>query len=94
MYLAFPEKNRSSLTEGLNLLIQMVDFQIQGWTSKQSDVIAGALVGLTQQEIAFEWVQDRVSQQAISQHLESAGWSLISETIKYFEATIPEILFI
>ena len=94
MYLAFPEQNRSSLTEGLNLLIQMVDFQIQGWTSKQSDVIAGAMVGLTQQEIAFEWVQDRVSQQAISQHLESAGWSLVSETIKYFEAIIPEILFI
>ncbi len=94
MYLAFPEQNRSSLTKGLNLLIQMVDFQTQGWTSKQSDVIAGALVGFTQQEIAFEWVQERVSQQAISQHLESAGWSLISETIKYFEAIIPEILLL
>jgi len=92
--LVFPPVNRSSLTEGLKALIQFIDFQAQRWTSKQSDVIAGALVGLTQQEIASDWVHDPVTQQAVSQHLDNAGWNPISSSIRHFEAILPEILYL
>ncbi|MCK5795001.1 MAG: hypothetical protein KAH12_09850 [Anaerolineales bacterium] len=94
MILSFPLANRSSLTEGLNILIKFIDFQTQRWTAKQSDAIAGALVGLTQREIASEWIQKGITQQAVSQHLDNAGWNTINSSIRYFEAILPEILYI
>jgi len=94
MKLSFPEANRSSLTEGLERITQLIDFQIQRWTSRQADAVAGALIGLTQKEIAARWVGEVVSQQAISQHLASAGWIPISRTIQYFESILPEILIL
>lgn len=92
--LSFSEEDRSSLTEALDKIIQLIDFQVQHWTSRQADVVAGALTGLTQKEIATKWVGEVVSQQAISQHLDSAGWDPIKSTLHYFEGILPEILYL
>jgi len=94
MKLSFPEENRSSLSEGLGTITRLIDFQIQRWTSRQADAVAGALIGFTQKEIATRWVRESVSQQAISQHLDAAGWNPVSQSIHYIEGTLPEILYL
>jgi hypothetical protein len=94
MCLVFPEDQESVITKGLDQLIKLLDFQVQGWQPRQSEAVAGALLGFTQQKIAVEWVSEAVSQQTISQHLDSAGWNVIKSTLEYFEATLTEILYV
>jgi hypothetical protein len=90
--LQFPYALQTSHTLALNLITQLIDLQVQRWTQKQAEAVSGALIGLTQQEIAENWVDEPVSQQAISQHLEGAGWSQIRESLDFFEASLPAAL--
>ena len=92
MCLAVPEQKVTSLSGGLDQIINLVDFQVQRWQPGQSEAVAGALLGYTQQEIARSWMREQVTQQTISQHLESAGWDVIKSALSYFETTLPEIL--
>jgi hypothetical protein len=92
MCLNFPQEDLSSLPGSLNMIVRLVDLQVQRWTSRQADAVAGALVGLNQKKIATDWFPNPVSQQAISQHLESAGWDPIEEAVEYFEAILPSAL--
>lgn len=92
MAVSFAPDIRSELTRALNLIIQLMDLQIQRWTGKQAEAVAGALLDYTQRTIAEKWVQEPVSQQAISQHLEAAGWPGIQAGLGYFEEVLPEIL--
>ena len=94
MCLAFPEDQESTITRGLDQMIRLLDFQVQRWQPRQSEAVAGALLGLTQQRIAVDWVNEPVSQQTISQHLDSAGWNVIKSTLAYFESTLTEILYV
>ena len=94
MCLVFPEDQESAITRGLDQLIRLLDFQVQRWQPRQSEAVAGALLGFTQQRIAVDWVSEPVSQQTISQHLESAGWNVIKSTLAYFESTLMDILFV
>lgn len=92
MCLVFPNEKHSSLTRGLDQIVRLIDFQVQRWQPGQSEAIAGALLGFTQQKIAQEWVKEPVTQQTISQHLESAGWVVIKSTLAYFESTLSDLL--
>jgi hypothetical protein len=92
MTLEFPPQNRNSLTRALNVITSLIDLQVQSWTRKQAAAVSGALTGLTQQQIADSWSGGAISQQAVSQHLENAGWSRIEDSLDYFEAALPEIL--
>lgn len=92
MCLVFPEEKSSRLTSALDQMVRLIDFQVQRWQPGQSEAVAGALLGLTQQNIGQEWVKDPVTQQTISQHLESAGWQAINSALDYFEATLSEVL--
>lgn len=92
MKLQFPLGRVSDLTQALDAIVGLIDLQVQRWTQKQAEAVAGALVGLTQQQIAQEWVGDAVSQQAISQHLDSAGWYQIKGSLQYVEAALPGVL--
>lgn len=76
---------------GLNTMLGLMDLQVQRWTRKQAEAVSGALVGLNQQQIAARWLAEPVSQQAISQHLESAGWSQIDQGVRYFENLLPTL---
>lgn len=91
MCLNFSHTIHSSTTQALNVIVRLIDLHVLTWTKKQSEAVAGALVGLTQREIADTWVEEPVSQQAISQHLESAGWAQINDGIEYFEITFPTL---
>lgn len=77
--------------QGLEIITQLIDLQVGGWTKSQSQAVTGALLDLTQAEIAGSWRPEPVSQQAISQHLESAGWSRIKNALLYLEKVLAEL---
>lgn len=91
MCLNFPQGFRSSTTRALNIIIRLIDLHVQHWTNKQAEAASGVLIGLTQREIANNWVKEPVTQQAISQHLEGAGWTQINDSLEYFESILPTL---
>ena len=77
---------------GLNIISHLIDLQAGRWTPSQAQAVAGALIDLTQVEIGAGWTPDPVSQQAVSQHLENAGWNQIKSAISFLEETLPTVL--
>jgi hypothetical protein len=92
MKIAFPIRYESGITHAFDVIVQLIDLLAQRWTSKQAEAVSGALVGMTQRAIAAEWVTEPVSQQAISQHLELAGWTQIERGLDFFELRLPALL--
>lgn len=92
MNLRFPSSKINLESQGLNTITRLIDLQVGRWTPGQAQAAAGALIGLTQAEIAANWQPDPVSQQAISQHLDSAGWTQIKGALDYLEVALPAIL--
>ena len=77
---------------GLNTISHLIDLQASRWTPSQAQAVAGALIELTQIEIGAGWRSDPISQQAVSQHLENAGWNQIKDALAYLEETLSTIL--
>lgn len=77
--------------KGLNIITQLIDLQIGSWTQGQSRAAAGALMEMTQAEIAASWQPGPISQQGISQHLENAGWSQIKKALLYLEDVLQAL---
>ena len=69
----------------LDLLIQNTDFISSKWTHKQSKIILLALKNKSQSEIAKSL---RITQPAVSQQMDTAGWTIISENLSYFRSVI------
>lgn len=92
MGVSFPPSLANRLSAALDISLGLIDIQVRSWTQRQAEAIAGALAGLTQQEIGSQWVRRPVTQQAIAQHLDRAGWDPIERSLEYFERIIPEIL--
>jgi hypothetical protein len=92
MGLFFPDKYRSNLTGALDMIVKLIDREVRQWTKAQAESTAGALIGLTQQQIASNWVDRDITQQAVGQHLERAGWSAIEAGLSFFERAIPTAL--
>lgn len=72
----------------LPVLLTLMDALAGGWTARQSLAISGALRGLRQEQIGAAWHPNPISQQAVAQHLDSAGWAALSEGIDYFERVV------
>ncbi len=92
MNLRFPPLERNLDGQGLNTIVRLIDLQARAWTPGQSQAVAGALIDLTQVEIAASWQPEPISQQAISQHLEKAGWIQIKDALDYLEKVLPAML--
>jgi hypothetical protein len=92
MSLTFPNQRQAVLPQALNVIVQLMDLQMQRWTGKQAEAVSGALINLTQKEIATSWVREPVTQQAISQHLEGAGWVQMKSGLSYVERVVPRML--
>jgi hypothetical protein len=75
--------------ELIDLIIYNTDLISSKWTSKQSEIILFALQTSNQKEIARRF---HITQQAVSQHLESAGWYVISKNLNYFIAAISNLV--
>ena len=78
----------------VNVLIRLIDTLARGWTDRQAYAVCGALLGWKQEKIASVWFKGTVSQQAVAQHLERAGWNAVGAALKHIEenwaATRPE----
>lgn len=74
----------------LPTIVTLIDAMTENWTAKQALAATGALRDLTQEEIGREWQPAPVTQQAIAQHLDSAGWSAVREAVVYFEKIVRQ----
>lgn len=91
MALAVPAEHQSDATRGLDVIFGLVDALSKQWTARQALAVHGALRGQTQEEIGSEWQPEPITQQAVAQHLDAAGWNAIDEAIELFEAIIDRL---
>lgn len=89
MGISLPGWHGPNVAEAFDVGLALIDLQARGWTQRQAEAVAGALVGLTQERIGREWVQHPVTQQAIAQHLDRAGWDSIERSVQFFERVLP-----
>jgi len=57
------------------------------WTPMQARAVSGALAGMTQKQIAGAW-EGGISFQAVSRHLQRAGWPALRHAIYQYEAVM------
>lgn len=69
----------------IDLIIYNADFISSRWTSNQCKIVLLALQNMDQRAIASKL---RITQQAISKQIDSAGWAIVSESIAYFKNTV------
>ncbi|MBD3335805.1 MAG: hypothetical protein GF355_09840 [Candidatus Eisenbacteria bacterium] len=72
----------------LALIVHLLDGLVMRWSDKQSLAVSGALRGWNQEKIASKSWSDPISQQAVAQHLDRAGWSYVAAGLEYFEETL------
>lgn len=80
--------SEKEISELLDLLVENSDFISSRWTVRQCEVILLSMKGYNQLQIAKKI---KVTQQAVSQQLDSAGWSVIAKNIVYFQNTIEKL---
>ena len=74
----------SPVFDGLAVLAGAI---AENWTPMQARAVSGALAGMTQKQIADAWAE-RISFQAVSRHLQRAGWPALRHAINQYEAVI------
>lgn len=92
MTISFPEKLESDTTSSIQIIIKLIDLQVRKWTNRQSKAICGALLGYSQNETAEIFFENKISQQAVAQHLNKAGWNSIELSINFFEEIVNKIV--
>ena len=92
MKIAFPERLQSDLTSALDVIVKLIDYQVSEWTQQQAKAVSGAILGFTQTQIADGWFEKNITQQAIAQHLDRAGWSTLELGINFFEFVLPKLI--
>jgi len=76
----------------LNIMVQLVDWIASRWSDKQALAVSGALRGWKQDRIAKTCWPEPISQQAVAQHLERAGWNSIELVLTFSEDSIVRFL--
>jgi hypothetical protein len=92
MRLALPARVHPLFAEGFNALLGLVDVQLSRWTTKQAYAVAHALANKTQQKIADGWPGGPITQQAVGQHLDRAGFQGLDQALAYLEKALPTLL--
>lgn len=75
-------------TSALQAAALLVDSQAQQWTAPQAQAVSGMLLGWKQSDIASAWQPAPISQQAVSRHLQSAGWPFVEQGLSIYEDLI------
>lgn len=76
------------LSQAFDVIVQLIDVLAFDWTVRQAQAVAGALWGWTQERIGGSWPQGAISQQAVGQHLDRAGWEGVESALTFFEHTL------
>ena len=69
----------------IDLIILNSDFISSRWTSKQCKIVLLALQNLDQKAIATKL---RITQSAVSQQMDAAGWIVVAENLVYFKNAV------
>jgi len=85
MVVLLPASFADCLSDASDSILFLIDTLATRWTRKQAEAMSGAMAGLTQERIAQNWVEKPVTQQAVAQHLERAGWNAIEHGLHFFE---------
>ena len=85
---AAAEDPKGLFSKALESAALLVDSQAKGWTSAQAQAVCGTLLGWTQNEIAARWPGERITQQAVSQHLKSAEWVYVEYGLGVFKQLV------
>ena len=89
--IAVDDANASCECVALPIILTLIDALTKRWTAKQARAVSGALRDMRQEQIAAEWHPAPITQQAIAQHLESAGWNAVDEAVAQFEQIIERL---
>jgi hypothetical protein len=87
----FPERWDWPITELLREVLLWIDLQAQNWTPGQAGAVSGALLGRTQSGIAKQEFQGEITQQAVAQHLQRAGWAAVQSSVDLYERIIADL---
>lgn len=68
-----------------DVLVRLIDAIARDWTDRQANAVCGALLHWKQVEIASVWFKGAVTQQAVAQHLERAGWNAVGAALTHIE---------
>jgi hypothetical protein len=81
----------ATISEALVVVVKLIDLQVRQWTAKQAHAACAAILGLTQQDSAKHWFTPSISQQAVGQHLDRAGWSTIKIGLDFYEHAVHSV---
>ena len=91
MTFSFPQSLISNNLQSLDVILKLIDALARDWTEKQAHAVSGALLEYTQQKIARTWFERSISQQAVAQHLDRAGWNAIEIGLNHFSNSLSGI---
>jgi hypothetical protein len=69
----------------IDLIIKNSDFISSRWTSNQCKIVLLALQNMDQKVIASKL---HISQSAVSQQIDAAGWMIVADNITYFKSIV------
>ena len=92
MTIALAEAIDRPPTSALDVVLKLVDVLAQRWTPKQAFAVGKSLTGLTQEQIANRWMDREISQQAVAQHLDRAGWDGVRAAVSHFELALESVV--
>jgi hypothetical protein len=93
MGVSLPRGIDSTVAEALRAVVQLIDLQVRQWTDKQAHAVCAAILGFTQRESARLWFKPSISQQAVGQHLDRAGWSTLEIGLAFYEHAVRSLVF-
>jgi len=90
--IAFSENIKNNLTKSLDIISKLIDYHIKNWTIQQARAVSGALRNHTQKQIAKDIFQSSITQQAVADHLNKAGWTYIQLALDFYEESVRNLL--
>ncbi len=75
-----------------DIIIKLTDFHVNKSTLQQTRALYGALSKLTQMQTVKNVFQNSITQQAVADHLNKAGWLYIKYALNFFEKQVNELL--
>ncbi|MGB5554864.1 MAG: fumarate hydratase [Flavobacteriaceae bacterium] len=77
--------NEDALNFAMEPIMALLDFLMNKATARQSEVLQYKLLGYNEDKIAKKM---GISQSAVNQHSNSAGWNAIEKTVTYFHDSL------
>lgn len=87
--LVMPE--RGPMVECLQTIVMLMDTIARGWTNQQAYAVAGAMRGLTHEQIAELDHNHTLTRATLTRHLIVAEWDIIESSLENWENTLKYV---